>query len=58
MKQEKKIPYNLRLPERLKTKAEKQAKQEKRSLNNYIILAIEDYIAGRNSSEKAIQQGA
>lgn len=58
MKQEKKVPYNLRLPKRLKTEAEKQAKQEKRSLNNYIILALEDYIAENFPQEKIFQKVA
>jgi len=41
MKAEKTVPYNLRLPNRLKTKLEKKAKEEKRSLNKQIIHILE-----------------
>jgi hypothetical protein len=41
MKQEKTVPYNLRIPARLKTQLEKQAKSERRSLNQHIIVTLE-----------------
>lgn len=43
MKNEKKVPYNLRLPRPLKTKLEKQARDEKRSLNQHIIFVLERF---------------
>lgn len=55
MKEEKTIQYNLRLPERLKTKAEKDAKMEKRSLNKHIIHILDTYIQNRSAQEKTIQ---
>lgn len=42
MKQEKKaIQYNLRLPAKLKSQLEKRAKEERRSLNTWIVLCLE-----------------
>lgn len=41
MKNEKTVPYNLRLPEKLKTKLEKQAKEERRSLNKHLVHLLE-----------------
>lgn len=41
MKTEKTVPYNLRLPAKLKTKLEKRAKEEKRSLNSQIVHLLE-----------------
>jgi hypothetical protein len=46
MKQEKPVPYNLRMPAKLKAKLEKQAKAEKRSLNQYLVLTLENIAAG------------
>jgi hypothetical protein len=43
MKDKKVIPYNLRLPERLKNKLEKRAREEKRSLNQQIIFVLERF---------------
>jgi predicted HicB family RNase H-like nuclease len=41
MKNEKTVPYNLRLPNKLKSKLEKQAKEESRSLNKHIVHVLE-----------------
>lgn len=41
MKNEKKVPYNLRMPEKLKARLERQAKVEKRSLNQQMIVMLE-----------------
>jgi len=41
MDQEKKVPYNLRMPEKLKARLEKEARKERRSLNQYIVLVLE-----------------
>lgn len=41
MKQEEKVPYNLRMPKKLKARLEKRAREEKRSLNQYIVLTLE-----------------
>lgn len=44
-------PYSLRLEEKLKSKAEKQAMLERRSLNNWLIIAIEEKL-------RRVQEGA
>jgi len=41
MKQEKSVPYNLRLPAKLKSKLEKEAREKKRSLNQQIVFLLE-----------------
>lgn len=40
MRGEKLIPYNLRLPGKLKTKLEKQARESNRSLNQQIVYLL------------------
>lgn len=47
MKNEKKVPYNLRLPDKLKTRLEKLAREERRSLNQYIIHKLETVANGK-----------
>lgn len=45
MKNEKLVPYNLRLPEKLKARLERQAKEEKRSLNQQLIVLLENSLS-------------
>ncbi len=35
------VPYNLRIPKTLKKRLEQKAKQERRSLNQYLIVELE-----------------
>lgn len=58
MKQEKLVQYNLRLPDKLKAKAEKHARQDKRSLNKFIVLAVETYLQEISQLEKNFQKTA
>lgn len=54
MKQEKTVPYNLRLPDKLKSKLEKQAREERRSLNNYLVHLLEASVNGKVGKREAV----
>ena len=51
MRNEKTVPYNLRLPDPLKKRLEKLAKEQKRSLNKHLIYILER--AANESRDKA-----
>jgi len=51
MKNEQTVPYNLRLPKKLKTRLEKQAKDEKRSLNQQLIVMLERSVDSERKKE-------
>lgn len=53
MKNEKIVPYNLRLPEKLKTRLERQAKEQKRSLNQQLIVMLEIALQGKEKTAAA-----
>ena len=48
------IPYNLRLPAKLKTRLEKQARDERRSLNSWIVLRLEGLLERERSIKQAV----
>ncbi len=47
-------PFTVRLPKKLKTKAQKRAREEKRSLNAQIAHVLELYENGEMAKEKAV----
>jgi predicted HicB family RNase H-like nuclease len=46
MEMEKKIPFQIRIPESLLSQIREKSKQESRSMNNYIIFHLEEAIKG------------
>jgi len=53
-KQDEIIAYNLRIPKKLKTKAEKQAKAEKRSLNQHIVHILESVLVANKEQKEVV----
>lgn len=43
------IPYNLRLPKPLKAKLEKEARENRRSLNQYLVILLENHVLNRDA---------
>lgn len=54
MKEEKPAVYNLRLPEKLKTRLERLAREEKRSLNQQLVLMLEMSLKGEVKEKPAL----
>lgn len=54
MKNEKPAVYNLRLPEKLKTRLERLAKEQKRSLNQQLIVMLETSLQAKEKAAVAV----
>jgi predicted HicB family RNase H-like nuclease len=54
MKQENIVPYNLRLPDTLKSRLTKRAKEDKRSLNQHIVMTLERDLERERSERREV----